>query len=72
MVEMTHKYQEVAQFWKWETVKSYIVFEHGNTYNILGQLILLGIENEKQFIKKNKKQAIRSETMIQTHENPAS
>lgn len=34
------------------------------TYNILGQLILQGIENEKQFIKKNKKQAIKSQTMI--------
>lgn len=33
-------------------------------YNILGQLILQGIENEKQFIRKDKKQAIKSETMV--------
>lgn len=57
---------------KMRECQSYIVFEHGKHYNILGQLILQGIENEKQFIRKNKKQAIKSETMIQTYENPES
>lgn len=66
MVEMTHKYPEVAQFWNKILVKEFYSFWTWETlmYNILGQLILQGIENEKQFIRKDKKQAIKSETMV--------
>lgn len=41
-------------------------------YNILSQLLPQGVENEKQFISKNREEAIQSETTIYIHENPDS